>query len=78
MSNNVVINDVTYPEVEAIAVEDENGKQVHYYPDAVRYNEQSLEESKKAQARKNIGLTTETWTFTLEDGSTVTKKVVLT
>ena len=28
-----------------------------------------------AAARTNLGLTTETWTFTLEDGSTVTKAV---
>lgn len=28
-----------------------------------------------ATARTNLGLTTETWTFTLEDGSTVTKAV---
>lgn len=31
-----------------------------------------------ANARTNLGFSSETWTFTLEDGSTVTKTVMLT
>ncbi len=43
----------------------------------VKYTAQALTEDQKAQARSNIGVKIETWTFTLEDGSTVNKKVVL-
>ena len=47
--------------------------------ESVQYTAQSLTEEQKAQARTNIGaekvLTSETWTFTLEDGTTVTKGV---
>ena len=47
--------------------------------DAVLYTAQSLTEEQKAQVRTNIGaekvLTSETWTFTLEDDTTVTKEV---
>ena len=46
---------------------------------SVLYTEQSLTDAQKEQARTNIGaekvLTSETWTFTLEDGTTVTKEV---
>lgn len=61
--------------------------------DAVQYIPQELTESQQMQARKNLGvywkgeteivtippeyLPNEEWTFTLEDGSTVTKKVVI-
>ena len=45
----------------------------------VKTESQTLSESQKDQARANIGaekvLTSETWTFTLEDGTTVTKGV---
>lgn len=47
--------------------------------EAVLYTAQSLTDAQKQQARTNIGaekvLTSETWTFTLEDGTTVTKEV---
>lgn len=49
----------------------------------LRYDEQTLTEAQKAQARENIGaaseakFTGEQWTATLTDGTTVTKKVVL-
>lgn len=55
MAQNVVINGVTYPAVEAVAMTDENGNTNLYYPDAVRYVPQTLTEAQKAQARKNIG-----------------------
>lgn len=42
---------------------------------AVEYIEQTLTEEQRAQARTNLGIKTEQWTFTLEDGSTVTKAV---
>ena len=47
--------------------------------ESVLYTYQSLTDSQKEWARKNIGaekvLTPETWTFTLEDDTTVTKEV---
>ena len=47
--------------------------------EAVLYTAQSLTDAQKQQARTNIGaekvLTSETWTFTLEDNTTVTKEV---
>ena len=55
MAENLVINEVTYPEVKAITVENEEGNPVAFYPDAVRYNEQALTEEQQAQARENIG-----------------------
>ena len=58
---------------EAIALVRDNG--------VVRTGSQALTDAEKAQARTNIGAVgsgnTETWTFTLEDGSTVTKTVVV-
>lgn len=46
---------------------------------SVLYTAQSLTDAQKEQARTNIGaekvLTFETWTFTLEDNTTVTKEV---
>lgn len=44
---------------------------------AVLYSPQTLIESQKEQVLRNLGITLEEWVFTLEDGSTVTKKVVL-
>lgn len=55
MAQNVVINGVTYPAVEAVALTDSNGNTIPYYPDAVRYVPQTLTEAQKAQARENIG-----------------------
>ncbi len=55
MAENLVINEVTYPDVKAISVETEAGGQAMYYPDAVRYVEQTLTAAQKAQARTNIG-----------------------
>ena len=45
----------------------------------VEIEPQTLTDEQKSQARENIGaekvLTSETWTFTLDDDSTVTKEV---
>lgn len=54
MADNLVINEITYPEVEAIAATKENGEKIIYYADAVRYKEQDLTETQKEQARNNI------------------------
>ena len=54
MAENVVINGTTYPAVEAVSLADGNGNTTVFYPDAVRYVEQSLTEAQKAQARQNI------------------------
>lgn len=56
MAQNVVINGTTYPAVESVALTDSNGNTTLYYPDAVRYTEQDLDEAQKAQARENIGV----------------------
>ena len=55
MSENLVVNDVTYPGVDALMMVNEKGEQVPFYPDAVRYNQQTLTEEQKAQARENVG-----------------------
>ena len=55
MAENLVINGVTYPGVETIAMQNENGETVGFYPDAVRYNAQELTDEQKAQARDNLG-----------------------
>lgn len=56
MAQDVVINGTTYPAVESVAMKDANGNTTMFYPDAVRYVEQTLTEEQKAQARKNIGV----------------------
>lgn len=56
MAQDVVINGTTYPAVESVALTDTNGNTKQYYPDAVRYVEQTLTEAQKAQARMNIGI----------------------
>ena len=56
MSQDLVINGVTYNGVESISVPNTSGKTVQYHTDAVRYVEQELTEDQKAQARENIGL----------------------
>lgn len=56
MSQDVVINNVTYPAVEAVALTNVNGDTTVYYPDAVQYVPQTLNDEQKAQARKNIGI----------------------
>ena len=55
MAKDVVINGVTYPNIESIAARDTDGNVMMFYPDAVRYVEQTLTEEQKAQARENIG-----------------------
>lgn len=55
MAENLVVNDVTYPEVEAVDMLNNNGERVAFYPDAVRYNPQTLTDAQKAQARTNMG-----------------------
>lgn len=57
MSENVVINDTTYNGVDALALVRADGTVATFYPDAVRYNEQTLTDEQKAQARANIGIT---------------------
>lgn len=60
MADNIVINKVTYPGVEAIAATNEEGETTMYYADAVRYNAQELQDTQKAQARDNIGAASQT------------------
>lgn len=55
MAQDVLINGTTYPAVETVALTDQNGGVTMYYPDAVRYVEQTLTEAQKTQARANIG-----------------------
>ena len=55
MAQDVVINGTTYPAVESVALTDGNGTVTQYYPDAVRYVAQTLDEAQKDQARENIG-----------------------
>lgn len=55
MAQDVVINGTTYPAVESVALSDAGGNVTMYYPDAVRYNPQTLTDEQKAQARENIG-----------------------
>lgn len=56
MSENVVINGTTYNGVDALALIRADGTVVTFYPDAVRYNAQTLTEAQKAQARLNLGV----------------------
>lgn len=60
MAENLVVNEVTYPDVEAIAMTNDNGEKVAFYPDAVRYKSQALTDTQKAQARTNIGAASST------------------
>ena len=55
MAQDVVINGTTYPAVESVALTGADGNVTMFYPDAVRYVEQTLTEEQKAQARQNIG-----------------------
>lgn len=55
MAENLVVNGETYQNVEAVAMKNDAGEQVAYYPDAVRYNPQTLTDAQKAQARTNMG-----------------------
>ena len=55
MAENLVVNGVVYNGVDSISMQNENGEKVPFYPDAVRYNAQTLTEEQKAQARANIG-----------------------
>lgn len=57
MAENVVINDTTYNGVDSLALVRADGSVATFYPDAVRYNEQTLTDAQKAQARQNIGVT---------------------
>ena len=54
MSEDIVINGTTYPAVSTLVMNNTNGEQVTFYPDAIRYNEQTLTETQKEQARANI------------------------
>ena len=44
---------------------------------AVKVTPQELADAQKTQALTNLGLSSEVWTFELEDGTTVEKRVVL-
>ena len=55
MGTNLVIQDETYNDVDTVTFMDDTGKEVQFYPDAVRTSPQELEETQKAQARENIG-----------------------
>ena len=55
MAGNLLINGVTYNNVNSISVPNEHEEETFFYPDAVRYNAQELTEAQKAQARENIG-----------------------
>lgn len=55
MAENLLINGVTYNNVNSISVPNEHGEETFFYPDAVRYNAQELTDEQKAQARENIG-----------------------
>lgn len=56
MAENVVINDTTYNGVDSLALVRADGTVATFYPDAVRYNKQTLTEAQKAQAKKNVGV----------------------
>lgn len=60
MAQDVVINGTTYPAVESVALSDADGNVTMYYPDAVRYNPQTLTDEQKTQARENIGASDKT------------------
>ena len=55
MAQDVVVNGTTYPAVEAVSMNNANGNTTMYYPDAVRYVEQTLTDAQKEKARDNIG-----------------------
>lgn len=55
MAENILVNGVVYNGVDSISMQNTNGEKVPFYPDAVRYNAQTLTEEQKAQARANIG-----------------------
>lgn len=85
---DIRLGDIT-PEVD-VAVESQMGSHALSVPvdviqeaNAVRYTPQNLTDEQKAIARANIGAMTEEslqveeWEFEMEDGSTVTKRIVL-
>lgn len=55
MPEDIVINGTTYPDVSSLQMNNSNGEKVVFYPDAVRYNPQTLTNEQKIQARSNIG-----------------------
>lgn len=73
MSENVMVNGVAYNGVEALALVRADGTVVTFYPDAVRYSEQTLTEAQKAQARANIGAQAE---FTEADKEEIVQQVI--
>lgn len=56
MAENISVNGVTYNGVDSVEFETPEGKSVGFYPDAVRYTEQTLTDEQRAQAKKNIGV----------------------
>lgn len=63
MAENVVINNTTYNGVDALALVRSDGSVASFYPDAVRYVEQTLTEAQKAQARANINAVSDLYTI---------------
>lgn len=55
MAENLVVNGVQYNGVDSLSMTNTEGKQVQYFADAVRYEEQALTDEQKAQARENVG-----------------------
>lgn len=68
MSQNLVVNGVTYRGVDSIEMQNDQGETVPYFDDAVRYVKQNLTDEQKAQARENIGIV-----GTGQDGKTPVK-----
>lgn len=58
MAENIVVNGVTYNGVDSMEMRNTAGQSVVFYPDAVRFNPQTLTDAQKAQARTNIGVDT--------------------
>lgn len=84
MSENITVNGVTYPEVDAVSMEKENGGEVLYVDvsqDTV--TPEVLAKGYTAHNKAGDKITgtfeqkKETWVMTLTDGSTVNKVVVV-
>lgn len=74
MAQDAVINGTTLPGVETVVLKDAQGNEMPFYPDAVRYNAQTLTEAQKAQARQNIGAQAE---LTAADQEAIVQQVIL-
>ena len=70
MAQDIVINGTTYPAVESVALTDGNGNVTQFYPDAVRYVEQTLTEAQQTRALENIGAVSKAETFNVRQTNT--------